>query len=119
MSSYFLCGFEYEWDLVRETSSSQNFIVDVGDLQGLKATFDIHYTKPEIAHVTVCLIGPKENFTDGLSHGLFSDLGIIIKRHGDYHVIDYSLIYSDDVFHGNFAMSKNILTENGEQNDNT
>ncbi len=104
MYDYFLCGLEYKWDLVRETSSSQKFIVDVGDLQGLKATFDIHYTKPKIAYVTVCFIGPKEHFTDGLSHQIFSDLEKIIERHGDYGVIDYALVFSDDLCNGNYTM---------------
>ena len=101
---YFLEGLDYEWTLVRETPSSQKFIVEVDRKKELKATFDIHYTRPTIAYVSVCLIGNKLCFTDTLFHWLFFDLEKIIKRHGRYEVIDYSVVKSESVFDGNYGI---------------
>ncbi len=102
---YFLEGSEYSWDLVRETVSSQKFFVTIGGPMELKATCDIHYTKPTIAYVSICLIGKEDYFTDGVTHQLFQDLDNLISKHGSYRAIDYSLINGDRVFNGNYTMN--------------
>ena len=104
--NYFLEGVDYAWDLIRETATSQKFYVVIGGPMSLKATIDIHYTRPAIAYVTMCLIGLEDYFTDGVSHQLFSDLEKIIQRHGEYRIIDYSLVFTDSLFNGNYAISK-------------
>jgi hypothetical protein len=101
--NYFLGGLDYEWTLVRETPNSQKFIVEIDCKKELKATFDIHYTRPTIAYVSVCLINNKRCVTDGLIHWLFLDLEKIIKRHDHYDVIDYSLVQSESVLNGNYG----------------
>ncbi len=103
----FLEGLDYKWTLVRETPSSQKFIVEIDCKKEHKATFDIHYTRPTIVYVSVCLIGNKLCFTDGLFRWLFSDLEKIIKRHGHYDVIDYSVVQSESVFNGNYGFFYN------------
>lgn len=106
MANHMLEALEYRWDLVRETSSSQKFLVGIGGPMDLKATFDIHYTTPAIATVSMCFIGPEEYLTDGLAHWLFFDLEKIIQRHGEYRIIDYSLVFSDSLFNGNYTISE-------------
>jgi|TARA_B100000315_G_scaffold141595_1_gene130635 hypothetical protein len=112
---YFLEGLDYKWTLVLETPSSQKFIVEIDGKEELKATFDIHYTRPKIAYVSVCLIGNKLCVTDGLFHWLFLDLEKIIKRHGHYDVIDYSLVQSENMFNGNYGFINNNR-QNGQNN---
>lgn len=106
MANYVLEGLEYKWDLVRETSSSRKFLVEIGGSMNLKATFDIHYTKLGTVTISMCFIGPEEYLTDGLTHWLFFDLEKIIQRQGEYRIIDYSLVFSDRIFHGNYLISE-------------
>jgi len=106
MANHMLEALEYKWILVRETSSSQKFLVEIGGAMDLKATFDIHYTRPVITTVSMCFIGPEEHLTDGLAHWLFFDLEKIIKRHGEYRIIDYSLVFSGSLFNGNYTISE-------------
>jgi len=105
MEYYLSEGLEYAWHLIRETPHSQKFMVKVNTFQGLKAMFDIHYTRPKIVNVSISFIGDRLGFTDGLTHQLFFDLEKIVKRHGDYKVIDYSLVFGDSLTEGNFGMS--------------
>ena len=104
--NYFLEGMDYVWDLIRETATSQKFFVVIGGPMSLKATVDIHYTRPEISYVTICFIGPEDYFTDGVSSQLLFDLEKIIHRHGAYRIIDYSLVFSDQIFNGNYLISE-------------
>ena len=105
MSNYFLEDLDYQWRLVRETPHSQKFAVDIMDAQrDVMAMFDIHYTRPDTVHVSVCFIGEKYCFTDGLQHWLFFDLEKIIKRNGPYKVIDYTLTFAPEVREGSFAI---------------
>lgn len=105
MSNYFLEDLDYRWRLVRETPYSQKFAVDIMDEQKfITAMFDVHYTRPDVVHVSLCFIGEKYCFTDGLQHGLFFDLEKIIKRNGAYKVIDYTLTFAPSVYEGNFTI---------------
>lgn len=97
MSYCFLERLTNSWQLVRETPRSQKFMVTVNDSQGLKATFDIHYTTCQVAYASATFIGPERKFTDEISQKLLADLEAIIRRYGGYEYIDFSLVFTEKI----------------------
>jgi hypothetical protein len=104
MPHYFLEGFENEWMLVRETTSSQKFNVKTSN--GLQLAIDIHYTMPKVLTVNVSFSGAKNQISKSWMTPLFDEIGRIALMRDDYAVIDYTLVCGDQFSDGNFSIDK-------------
>lgn len=103
MAHYFLEEMDFEWNLVRETSSSQVLRAPV---PSGTVTASIHYTMPKLCFVLLIVEG--EKLTDGQIHSIFDDLSKIVNKRDYYAVIDYTLAYANDVHDGNYSVVDDI-----------
>jgi len=105
METFLLEDLDYQWMLIRETPYSQKFAVNIMDDQrDVTAIIDVHYTRPDTVHASICFICEQCCFTDGLCHGLFFDLEKIIKRNGTYKFINYTMTVAPSLHEGNFPI---------------
>ena len=104
MPHYYLEGFENEWQLVRETVSSQKFRVVTPDEK--EFAIDIHYTSPKVLIVNVCFVGTEDDLSKSVLTPVFDEIGKIALKRGDYAVIDYTLVHTSKLIDGNFSIDE-------------
>lgn len=106
MPHYFLEGLENQWDLIRETPSSQKFRVQTPD--GYVMGIDVHYTIPKILTVNICFVGTEESSSKAILTPVMHDLSKISLKRSDYAVIDYTIAHTENLFDGNFLIDKEL-----------
>lgn len=101
MPHYHLEGFENDWKLIRETTSSQKFHVTTPE--GIHVEVDIHYTPEKILTVSLAVAGVASK---GLLTPIMDEIGRLGLYRGDYAVIDYTLAESKKIDSGNYSVDK-------------
>jgi len=104
MPHHYLEGFENEWQLVRETASSQKFRVTTPDNK--EFAIDIHYTSPKVLTVNVCFVGTENELSKSILTPVFDEIGKIALKRSDYAVIDYTLAHTRNLSDGNYSIDK-------------
>lgn len=104
MPHYHLQDLENSWSLIRETPSSQRFLITTQD--GLRLAVDVHYTPSKILTASITCIGPEEKFSKPVLTPVLDDLSKIALRRTDYAIVDYSLCFTEHISDGNFTIDK-------------
>ena len=104
MPHYYLEGLENEWNLIRETPSSQKYRVKTPD--EYEMGIDVHYTISKILTVNICFVGSEKNLSKAILTPVMEDLSKIALKKADYAVIDYTLAHTENLFDGNYSIDK-------------
>src|SRR4051794_23726488 len=101
MPHYHTEGFENDWKLIRETTSSQKFRVTTPD--GVSIEVDIHYTAEKVLTVNLIVQG---NASKSLLTPVMDEIGRLGLYRGDYAVIDYTLAETQRITEGNYSIDE-------------
>ena len=95
-------GFDNDWNLIRETTSSQKFRVTTPDK--IRLEVDIHYTPGKIFTVNIVVEGKtasKSSLTP-----IMDEIGRLGLYRNDYAVIDYTLAETNQLSDGNYSIDE-------------
>jgi len=98
MSHFYLEDFENDWQLVRETASSQKFRVKTPD--GHEFAIDVHYTMAKVLTVNIVFKREWERLSMSILTPVIDELARVALKREDYAVIDYTLAHSKDLIDG-------------------
>lgn len=101
MPHYHTEGFENDWKLVRETTTSQKFRVTTED--GIEMAVDIHYTPAKVVTVNIIVQGKASK---GILTPIMDEIGRLALYRGDYSVVDYTMAETDRLIDGNYSINE-------------
>ncbi len=101
MPHYHTEGFENEWNLVRETDTSQKFRVTTPS--GVKLEIDIHYTPGKVLTANIVVEGTASK---GLLSPVMDEIGRLGLYRSDYGIIDYTLAETTQLSEGNYPIDE-------------
>jgi hypothetical protein len=108
MPHFYLENFANEWTLIRETSSSQKFKVMTPEK--LQLAVDVHYTMPKVLTANISFAGKERDLGRDAMTLVMDEMAQIALKRDDYAVIDYTLVYADCMFDGNFSIASKDRT---------
>lgn len=101
---YFLSGLSNTWQLLRETSTSQVFDVQIkNNDEFVNASVSIHYTLGNIVHSLICIEGELND--SNFKGSLIPDIEhIVLRYNNNYKTIDFTWCKTEKIHDTHFSI---------------